>query len=271
MAVTCASISPVNGVLAHPKRWRAFADAIALALGINVWISIVVLPGFFVGIFRDTNDILLASLPLLALGAGLWRRNETVLLLIFPSALMVPVALAPAVVSSYVYGPIRFVVVAIGLIAYLFGVSFFSSFYEPPEPTNVRPLASSRQPTPPRWRRRFRMYRSLTILSVLFPAVLLYTVNFDKTSEAFLRQMFPGRVDGMTTVLNLGVIVAWVAIFNLFILGVLKHHRTGDRTLIADLNAIRTQAKRGKPRPIFFIGVACALGFMLLLFVGRCT
>ncbi len=243
----------------------------ALALGINVWISIVVLPGFFVGSFRSSTDVLVASLPLAALAAGLWRRNETVLLLLFPSALMIPAALAPEIVSSYVYGPIRFVIVGIGLIAYLFGVSFFTSFYEPPAPENIRPLASSRHPTPPRWRRRLRMYRILPILSVLMPIVLLYTVNFDETSEEFLRQMFPGRVAGMTTVLNLGVIVAWVAVFNYFILDILKHHRTGDRALIADLSAIRVQAKRGKPRPVFFVGVACALAFMLLLFVGRCT
>ena len=260
----------MNGVLAHSKRWRAFADAVALALGINVWISIVVLPGFFVGSMRDTGDVLVASLPLAALGVGLWRRSETGLLLVFPSALMIPVALAPQIVSSHVYGPIRFTIVAIGLIAYLFGVSFFSSFYEPPPPEKIRPLASSRHPTPPRWQRRFRMYRFLTIASVIFPALLLYTVNFDPASEAFVRQMFPGRFAGMTTVLNLGVVVAWVAIFNYFILGILKHHRTGDRTLIAELNGIRAQARRGRPRPVFFVGVACALGFMLLLFVGRC-
>ena len=258
-------------MLAHPKRWRTFADAVALALGINIWVSIVVLPGFFVGSFRATGDILVASLPLVALAAGLWRRNETVLLLLFPSALMLPVALSPQIMSIHVYGSVRFVVVSIGLIAYLFGVSFFTSFYEPPPPENVRPMASSRHPTPPRWRRRFRMYRTLTIISVLFPAILLYTVNFDKTCEAFLRQMFPGRVAPMTTVLNLSVIVAWVVIFNSFVLGVLKQHRAGDRDLVAALALTRSLARRGKPQPVFFVGVACAFGFMLLLFFGRCT
>ena len=261
----------MNGVLAHPKRWRAFADAVALALGANVWISVVVLPGFFVGAFRTPASIFLAALPLVALAAGLWRRSETVLLLVYPSALMVPVALSPAIASSFVYGPIRFVVVAIGLVAYLFGVSFFSSFYEPPPPESMRPLASSRQPSPPRWRRRFRMYRMLTALSVVFPIVFLYTANFDKTSERFLHEMFPGRVAGMTTVLDLAVIAAWVAIFHLFFLNILARHRTGDRALITELGAIRSQARRGKPRPVFYVAVISALLFMLILFFGRCT
>ncbi|MEM9492039.1 MAG: hypothetical protein AAGC55_23030, partial [Myxococcota bacterium] len=71
----------MNGVLAHPQRWRTFADAVALALGVNVWITIVVLPGLFVGSFRSTAQVLVACLPLMALGAGLWRRSEALLLL----------------------------------------------------------------------------------------------------------------------------------------------------------------------------------------------
>lgn len=258
-----------EGVLSKPARWRAFADAVALALGINVWISIVVLPGLFAGAWRGSGDVLLASLPLAVLGVGLWRRAETVLLLLFPSALMIPVALSPEIVGSHVYGPIRFVIVAVGLVVYLFGVSFFSSFYEPPPPKSVRPLASSQKPVPPRWQRRLRMYRALAILSVVFPAAMLYTVNFDSDNQAFLRQMYPGRVAQMTTVINLAVIAAWVLLYTHAFLGVLRPHRTGDRVLVTDLARIRASARRGKPRATFYVGVACALGFMLLLLFGR--
>lgn len=257
------------GVLSNPARWRAFADAVALALGINIWISIVVLPGLFVGSWRSAGDIIIGVLPLVTLGVGLMRRSEAILLLFFPSALMVPAALTPAIMSAHVYGPIRFVIVAVGLIAYLFGVSFFTSFYEPPPPESVRPLASSRRPVPPRWQRRFRIYRALAVLSVVFPIIMLYTVNFDPTSEAFLRQMFPGRFTQMTAVLDLAVIAAWVLIYLGCFLSVLRHHRAGDRILIADLGRIRAEAKRGKPRPVFYAGVVCALGFMLLLLFGR--
>lgn len=257
------------GVLSNPTRWRAFADAVALALGINVWVSIVVLPGLFVGSWQSTGDVVAGSIPLAVLGLGMWRRAEAVLLLAFPSALMVPVALSPEIVSSHVYGPVRFVLVAVGLVAYLFGVSFFSSFEEPPPPDRVRALSSSRQPVPPRWQRRHRIYRALTLLSLVFPATFLYTVNFDSTSEAFLRQMFPGRVAQMTTVLDLAIIAAWVLIYSYAFLGVLRHHRTGDRALVTELTRIRVHAKRGKPRPAFYVSVLFALGFMLTLLFGR--
>ncbi len=258
-----------TAVLNSPARWRAFADAVALALGINVWISLVVLPGFFVGAWHGSSDLLIGSMPLLLLGIGLWRRSEAILLLAYPSALMVPVALSPQIVGAGVYGPIRFTIVAVGLVAYLFGVSFFTSFYEPPPPRHVRPLASSRRPVPPRWRRRFRIYRTLTVLSVVFPATMIYTVNFDSTTREFLRQMFPGRLAQMSTILNLAIIAVWVLLYSHAFMGVLRHHRTGDRPLVTELARIRADAKRGKPRASFYLGVACAVGFMLLLLLGR--
>lgn len=258
-----------SGVLSNPKRWRTFADAVALALGINVWISVVVLPGFFVGSWQNPIDVLAGCLPLAVLGLGLWRRSEVVLLLIFPSMLLVPVSISPEMASSHVYGLVRFVIVSGGLVAYLMGISFFASFYEPEPPASVRPLASSRQPVPTRWRRRFRIYRGLTILSAVFPLTLLHTANFDESTRAFLQQMFPGRVKQMTMVLDLLIIAAWVLIYTRCFLGPLQLHRTGDRVMARALLAIRADADRPRPRPIFFVGVVCALGFMLLFLISR--
>ena len=253
----------------NPLRWRAFADAVALALGINVWISIVILPGFFVASFRTGNDLLMASAPLLVLGIGIWRRAELFLLLLFPAALMVPIAISPELVGTQVYGPIRFIIVGLGVIAYLFGVSFFSSFYEPKPPHSIRALASSRRPVAPRWQRRFRMYRWLALLSLAFPAVFFYTVNFDDTSKAFVEQMYPGRVAHMLTVINLGAIGMWVVLYTYVFIGILRHHRTGDRILLADLGRLRADARRGKLRISFYLGVLFSVGFMLFLVFWR--
>ena len=265
-----ASIRYVDQVARrNSTRWRAFADAVALALGINVWISIVILPGFFVAAFHTSTDILLASAPLLVLTVGIWRRAELALLLLFPSALMIPVALSPELVSTQVYGPMRFVIVAIGLIAYLFGVSFFTSFYEPATPASTRALASSQRPVPARWRRRFRMYRWLALLSLIFPAIFLYKVNFHSTSRAYIDQMFPGRETQMLTVINLAAIGMWVLLYLYAFLGVLRPHRTGDRIMVADLGRLRADAKRGRLKPTFYAAVLFAVGFMGLLIFGQ--
>jgi hypothetical protein len=103
----------------------------------------------------------------------------------------------------------------------------------------------------------------------VFPLVLLYSINFDDEAGEFLRNMYPGRVQSFTTLLNIGAIGVWVLLYVYFFLGVLRPHRTGDRDLVADLTRLRREARRARPRPIFYVGVIAALGFMVLLLVSR--
>ena len=119
------------GELTTDRRWKTFADVVAFALGTNVWISIVILPAIFVGTLHGGSHIAAAALPFVVLMLGLARRSEGILLGLFPAAILVPVALAPQMASSYVYGPIRFTLCALGVLAYLFGVSFFTTWHEP--------------------------------------------------------------------------------------------------------------------------------------------
>ena len=73
----------------------------------------------------------------------------------------------------------------------------------------------------------------------------------------------------MLTLLNVGAIGAWLLIYTYVFLGILRPHRTGDRDLVVELAQIRASSKRGKPRPLFYAGVAAAMGFMLLLLLSR--
>jgi hypothetical protein len=104
---------------------------------------------------------------------------------------------------------------------------------------------------------------------VVLPATLLYWVNFDRTNQSFIADMYPGRVAPMTTVINLAVIGLWVVLYLRVFLGVLKPHRSGDRDLVTDLGRIREQARRGRPRVLFYIGVIAALVFMGTLLALR--
>jgi hypothetical protein len=258
---------PLEG--ASLGRWRTFADAVAAALGVNLWVSLVLLPGIVAGALQTGPAQLAAMFPLAVLAAGVWRRSELVLLFGFPSALLVPIAFAPAMANVHVYGPVRFAIVAVGLIGYLFGASVFTSFREAPPPLSRRPLASSARPVPDRWQRRFRIYSILTGLSVAFPVVLLYTINFDETAREFMLRRYPGRVAALTTVMNLGAIAFWVLCYFWFFLGVLRPHRTGDRDLLADLEIVRRQSRRARPRAQFYVGVVAALALMTALLLLR--
>ncbi len=251
------------------RRWRTFADVVAFALGTNVWISIVILPAAFVGALHGGGHVAAAVLPFGVLMFGLARRSEAILLGVFPAAVLVPVAIQPQLASSYVYGPVRFALVAIGVVAYLFGVSFFTTFHEPPAPRSVRLLSSAQQGPSTRWLRRERVYWMLTAMSIVIPTVLVAWVNYDDAIAEYLGQMYPGRVALMTTALTAGAIVLWLGIYHYAFLGVLRPHRTGDRDLVGALSRTRTEAKTGKPRVRFYLGVALALAAMCTLVLLR--
>ena len=251
------------------RRWRTFADVVAFALGTNIWISIVILPAIFVGALHGKLHVAAALLPFGVLMLGLARRSEAILLGLFPAAVLVPVASQPQIASSHVYGPIRFTLVALGVIAYLFGVSFFTTFHEPPAPRSVRPLSSAAQGPAVRWVRRERVYWMLTAMSIVIPTVLIAWVNFDDAIADFLGEMYPGRVALMTTALTAGAIVLWLGIYHYAFLGVLRPHRTGDRDLVTTLAQARADAKSGKPRGRFYLAVAVALTAMLTLILLR--
>src|SRR5215510_9861128 len=268
---SCYDSHPMSsaGTAGTERRWRAFADLVAFALGVNVWISIVVLPAAFVGALHTRVHLVCAALPLVVLIAGLLRRSEITLLGLFPAATLVPIAVSPQMASSHVYGPIRFAVVAVGLVSYLLGVSFFTSFHEPPAPLSVRRLSSAQGGRPERWQRRERVYWGLFALSIVVPAALIWFANFDGEIQADLEGMYPGRVALMTTMIDVGVIALWTLLYVGVFLGVMRPHRTGDRDLVTRLAMARAEAQAGRPRARFYLGVAAALVFMALLVVLR--
>jgi len=227
------------------RKWRTFADVVAFALGTNVWVSIVILPAIFVGALHGAGHVLAALLPFAVLLLGLWRRSEGILLGLFPAAVLVPVSIQPQLASSYVYGPVRFGLVAIGVIAYLFGVSFFTTFHEPPAPRSIRMLSSAHAGPATRWRRRERVYWGLTVMSIIIPTVLIVWVNYDDAIADYLGEMYPGRV------------------------ALMRPHRTGDRDLVSSLTRTRVESKAGKPRTRFYLSVAIALVAMLSLILFR--
>lgn len=259
----------VRVALPFRERWRTFADAVAVALGINVWVSLLLVPGLFIGAFGNALFVALLFVPLGTLVLGLWRRSESLLLLGFPIALLGPVLAEPTLFDEGVFGPVRFTLVAISLVAYMFGASVFTFFHEPDPPERVRPLSSASKPIPVRWKRRFRVYAGLATMAVVFPAVLLTTLLFDESNRNFVRSVYPGRAEVMTALFALLVLGAWGLLYYFFFFGALKRHRTGDRDLLTDLALLRRRARRGKPGLVFYLGVTLALGLMFLLLALR--
>lgn len=248
--------------LVPERRWRRFADVVALALGVNVWLSLVFIPGMQIHALDGGRMLALALAPLLVLAVGVVVRSELVLLGGFPTTVLLPITVEPGIAAPHLFGPVRFLVVALGVIAYLLAGSYFMSFHEPATPRSRRPLASASGGTPARWRRRERIYWELTALSVVCPMLGLYWVNYDPAINGFLGQMYAGRVAAMSTLLNVAVLTLWLLLYLSVFLGVLKPHRTGDRDLVTDLAVTRNQARSGRPRLRFHLAVGAALMLM---------
>jgi hypothetical protein len=248
-----------------PLRWRAAADVVSTVLGLNLWLALMLVPALSVGSFRDRPWLLaVAALPLVVLALGVTARSATTLLLWFPASLLVPLGVDPRLATGPAHGPLSFGVAAASLVAFALGSAFFSAFHEPPPPERMRVLGTGAA-LPSRWRRRFRVYRALVVLSVAFPAVLLYAVNGSPTNQAYLRELFPGRAAAMTVVLDLGILALWGTLFALHFQGLLRLHRSGDAELVRELDKLRVEVRRGRPRPVFFVAVAAALALMGLL------
>lgn len=214
---------------------------------------------------REPSRLLALLLPVLVLALGLRRRSEAILLAAFPAALVVPILVEPQLASASVNSPVRFAFVAIGVIAYLFGVSYFTTFHEPPAPLSIRMLSSALTPPAPRWQRRERVYWELTIMSIAVPVALIGFVNHDDALAAYIGAMYPGQVALMTTTLTAGALVLWLGIYHYAVLGALRPHRTGDRDLVEALNRTRGELSTKALRPPFYIAVAVALVAMVLL------
>jgi hypothetical protein len=244
--------------------------ALVVALGLNLWVVVVALPLALAAhgdalVGRSALWLTVAALlPLAALALGAWRRSPMALMVAFPTLALLPQALAPPEVSARVLPPAASLLAAASLVGFLVAVARAGATIERAhdnEATLTRRLAQ--EPTPSRWRRRLRVYRGFIAISVLFPTVLVGGLElwpgFTRALEAsFAAQA--ARAQALVTVL-LGLL--WVALARVYVLGPLHAHLQHDRDLLATMENDRRHARRGRPRPIFYLAVAIALGGMV--------
>ncbi len=244
---------------------------LVVALGLNLWVVVVALPLSLAAhgdalAGRSLLGLLLAALsPLLALAGGVWRRSAVALMVLFPALALLPQAVAPADVSARVLPLAASLLAAASLIGFLVAVGRAGAQDERAgdnEATLTRRLAQD--PTPSRWRRRLRVYRGLIVVAILFPAVLLGAVGLwgaapaSRIEESFGAQA--PRAQALVTVL---VGLLWVGLARAYVLGPLHAHLQHDRDLLATMESDRRHARRGRPRPIFYLAVAIALAGMV--------
>jgi hypothetical protein len=255
-------------------------DALTAALGLNLWVSTVLVPGIHSGapaLFgRVGLRAAIMAFPLVPLAVAVVRRSPFWLLCAFPVAILAAIEVDARPLVESAARVWSFALMAASLVGYLIGAAYLSGL-SPNAPAKVEGLRRLAPETddgvpigvPRRWRRRGRMYVILTAFSVIFPLVLLYAIDFSTETRAYMEELYKERTPALMTVMNLMLIFVWLGLFRRGFVEPLRRHRTADRALHDQLVKDRRDAARVSPRPVFYVAVVAALAFMTLLVVTR--
>jgi hypothetical protein len=236
------------------------------AVGANLWLVTVLLP-----LVLERSWVLMPGaglaalflmvlLPPAALAIGLRRRSRTALLVAFPFLCMLPeLLLTGRAEKTAPTGPAPLVLVAAVLLGYLFACAHALSRGPAAEAVS-QPLPSTMMP--PRWRRRLRMYRTMVIAAALFPAALLFwLLGWPATRDAFDASFASASGEALTAA-TAGVGLAWLGLYRAYFVAPLDGHLHHDREMRVQIEVARRHARRGRPRPLFYLAVVAALAAM---------
>jgi hypothetical protein len=253
-----------------PQRRRSLWDGAILLLGLNLWVTFLLLPSLFLlqrGLPAATLGVLCLSPMVLIL--GVLRRSEALLLALFPVLLALGPITFPSLVGVNVYTPASFALVAASFIAYSIGTTLLLGTMTSPEPPNTARLLAPVVPDA-KWRRRYRVYRVLTIMSGIFPLGLVFVLFFHPGVQEDLVRYFPRRHQSALSFFGVLLLLLWIVLFYAEFMTPLRAHVRGDPDLHSELAALRQRNPSGRPSFGFYAFIALALILMSAYFVlGR--
>jgi hypothetical protein len=235
------------------------------AVGANLWLVAVLLP-----LVLERSWVMMpgrglaalfamALLPIGALYLGIRRRSVMALFVAFPFACALPeLLLGSRAARVGIVGTAPLPLTAAVLVAFLLAAAHGLGRAEAPaDPAGSQALTTG--PTPERWIRRLRIYRTQVALSALFPVALLFwLVGWPATRDAF-ELSFAANSDDALAASAAGIGLLWMGLYRFYFLAPLEGHLHHDREVRIQLEIARRQARRGRPRPAFYVAVVCAL------------
>jgi hypothetical protein len=248
---------------------RSTGRILALALGLNLWLTMLVIPALHVRAGITSAAVLgllgLGSAAVLALGVQ--RSSRWLLLLGFPATLALAPALEPSLAGTAIYSPATLLPCAAALLGHLAGaLHLVSGAGAPPPPARQKRLEGQ-----PVWThhlaRSVRMHVGIAVVAALCPATLLAAVHLRPGAAADLDRSFPDAVPAATVILDLVALGLFAGITFTYLLRPLLCHLDGDRLTLAEDMLERRRLQRASPGigTLALMGVALVLLAALLL------
>lgn len=256
--------------------------------GVNLWLVALAVPLFLAGRGPATLPLVWAAAPLapLCLFVGLRRRQQALgqvaLLLGVPLLAMLPGADGALADARLQPRPAVLLQVAL-LVAYVASVCRMLATELPPRLTDTaRPVTKDSAP-PRAWQlqplkapslsqrleRRILIQRMLLAYTIVLPALLLYAIDLHPENLRALRAAFgtAKRVGAMEASLTAAITVLCSVVFYFCIMAPLGSYLDHHRQLRGDMQLLRRQARRGRPRANLYIFMLGALLGMILLII----
>ncbi len=251
-------------------------------LGINLWLVALVVPYLLAlshaRVGHGAPYWVSAALPLAPILLFSYLRHlrhpiaATALLCGVPLLCVVPGADGTLLYTSL--PRLAVAIQAVVLLLYLVAASraLSAPCWDGPE-AQTTPLQAAEVPL--RWRRRVFLYRALFVLCLAVPLVMLYGIDLHPANLRALRLSFgrPGakeagslaRISAVQAAATAAVALLWVAAYRVCFLGLLSGHLLHDREVNLHTAALQKEARRGRPRPQFYLAMLLALGSMISL------
>jgi hypothetical protein len=254
---------------AAATRTRA-PELLATALGVNLWLTMVVVPALYLRAAAASAGVLVAVCALAAglLVAGILRRSRLLLLLSFPASLVLGPLLEPALAGPSVYTPATLLPCAAALLLHMGGALWLcSTVGTPAAPARVKTVAAPLQALVSA--RRFRLYRAFAVLAALFPAALVGAVHYRPAAAADLERAFGPAAPVATALVTLLALALWVGLFFVYFVRPLSVHLDGDRETMAENIEVRRRLVARRPRLTLYLTMLVALALMAALYALR--
>jgi hypothetical protein len=153
--------------------FTALRSGLILALGLNFWLTALVVPA----IGLRAADLAALSLPApLLLAFGVLTRNAAALLVGMPLATLLPLGLSDLAAARQAGGP--FLMVALALVLYLFATLRILVDVPACDTLVTRRILPPDAPSP-YWQQHRWLHRAMMAGAVLVPAFFLYFIDLD--------------------------------------------------------------------------------------------